>query len=139
MFSFLNEGKDISGYLGAIDIFLPYAIKMAVIPAWMRHFQVLLVPFSRKFRDALKCFNALTADSIRYVDGRVASKATRTDMLEKLLKISREKVADFDITDVYTESYTAMSVPAIFIIVDFIEGAMLTILIALREVIQPLL
>ncbi|KAL2013538.1 hypothetical protein VTN00DRAFT_1063 [Thermoascus crustaceus] len=108
MFGFLNEGKDIGGYMGAIDIFLPHAIKMAVIPAWMRHFQVLLVPFSRKFRDALKCFNALTADSIRYVDERVESKATRTDMLEKLLKISRERAPAFDITDVYTESYTAI-------------------------------
>lgn len=114
MFGFLSEGKDIGGYMGAIDKILPHAIKMAVIPAWMRHFQILLIPFSREFRDALRCFNALTAESIRYVDERVKSKATRTDMLEKLLKISKENAPVFDITDVYTESYTAMCVPAFF-------------------------
>lgn len=110
MFGFIHSGKDVGGYIGAVDTILPHAIKMAVIPIWQRPFQIFMIPFSAKFRGAITKFNALAAASKQYVDERVNGKSDRTDMLEKLLGVMKEKSPDFDITDVYTESYTAMFV-----------------------------
>ncbi|KAH6683345.1 cytochrome P450 oxidoreductase [Halenospora varia] len=108
MFGFIHSGKDVGGYIGAVDTILPHAIKMAVIPIWQRPFQIFMIPFSAKFRGAITKFNALAAASKQYVDERVNGKSDRTDMLEKLLGVMKEKSPDFDITDVYTESYTAI-------------------------------
>jgi hypothetical protein len=108
MFGFIHSGKDVGGYIGAVDTILPHAIKMAVIPIWQRPLQILMIPFSAKFRDAIAKFNALATASKQYVDQRLNAKSDRKDMLEKLLGVMREKSPDFDITDVYTESYTAM-------------------------------
>jgi len=108
MFGFINERRDVGGYIGAVDIILPHAIRMGVLYNWMRPFQVLLLPFSASLRNALKVFNSLAAESIRLVDERKGIKSARNDMLAKLLKVADEKASDFDITDVYTESYTAI-------------------------------
>lgn len=108
MFGFINERRDVGGYIGAVDIILPHAIRMGVLYNWMRPFQVLLLPFSASLRHGLKVFNSLAAESKRLVDERKGNKSTRTDMLAKLLKVADEKAPDFDITDVYTESYTAI-------------------------------
>ena len=108
MFGFIDERKDIGGYMGAVDIILPHAIRMGVLWEWMRPFQILLVPFSSSLRHGITVFNNLAAESRRLVDERVGTKSERTDMLAKLLKVAADKSPDFDVTDVYTEAYTAM-------------------------------
>ncbi|KAF4534195.1 Pisatin demethylase [Lasiodiplodia theobromae] len=107
-FGFLRESKDIGGYIAAVDIILPHAIRMAVLPKVLWPLQILMLPFSATFRHGVSVFNSLTAVSKKLVDERVESGKGRPDMLEKLLEVSREKSPDFDITDVYTESYTAI-------------------------------
>ncbi|GME65169.1 Pisatin demethylase [Neofusicoccum parvum] len=108
MFGFLRESKDIGGYIAAVDIILPHAIRAAVLPKALRPLQILLFPFSARFRHGVSVFNALTAVSKRLVDDRVAAGKGRPDMLEKLLDVARTKAPAFDMSDVYTESYTAI-------------------------------
>ncbi|KAK0640042.1 Cytochrome P450 monooxygenase gsfF [Lasiodiplodia hormozganensis] len=108
MFGFLRERKDIGGYIAAVDIILPHAIRVAVLPKLLWPLQILVLPFSAKLRRSLSVFKSLTAVSKKLVDERVESGKGRPDMLERLLEVSREKSPDFDITDVYTESYTAI-------------------------------
>jgi cytochrome P450 len=109
MFGFINERRDIGGYMAAVDVILPHAIRLAVLYEWMRPIiNIVMYPLSANLRQAIKCFEALGVESKRYVDDRVGKKSTRPDMLSKLLKVAEEKSPDFDITDVYTEAYTAI-------------------------------
>ncbi|KAI5785117.1 cytochrome P450 [Pyronema domesticum] len=108
MFGFMNERRDVGGYIGAVDIILPHAIRMGVLYNWMRPLQILLVPFSASLRHGIKIFGELGAESKRLVDERWGKKSARTDMLSKLIQVAEAKAPEFDITDVYTESYTAI-------------------------------
>lgn len=109
-FGYVKEGRDIGGYIEAVDAILPSTVKMGVLPSWVRPFYIFIFPFSAPFRLAISRFQSLARASKRYVDERLAKTNGRTDMLQKLLAVYREKSPDFDITDVYTESYTAMFV-----------------------------
>lgn len=108
MFGLLQERKDVGGYIAAVDIILPHAIRVAVLPKVLWPLQILMLPFSAKFRHSVSVFNSLTAESKKLVDERVESGKGRPDLLEKLLEVSRDKSPEFDMTDVYTESYTAI-------------------------------
>lgn len=108
MFGFLTERRDVGGYIGAVDIILPHAIRMGVLPASVRPLQVLMFPFSAQFRHSVSVFNALAASSRALVDERLASGKGRPDMLQQVLNVSADKGPDFNILDVYTESYAAI-------------------------------
>ncbi|KAA8907976.1 cytochrome P450 [Sphaerosporella brunnea] len=109
MFGFIKERRDIGGYMGAVDVILPHAIRLAVLYEWMRPIiNVVMYPLSANLRQAIRCFEALGAESKRYVDERIGKPSARPDMLSKLIKVMEEKSPDFDITDVYTEAYTAI-------------------------------
>ncbi|KAL3417395.1 hypothetical protein PVAG01_11395 [Phlyctema vagabunda] len=115
MFGSVDEGKDVHGYIGAVDTVLPHAIKMGVLPKWQRYIQYLLI-FSAKLWNAVQCFQVLEVASRVLVLGRLidnlqnilAKQSERADMLDKLLTVVKDKEPDFDMSDVYTESYTAI-------------------------------
>ncbi|KAA8895566.1 cytochrome P450 [Sphaerosporella brunnea] len=108
MFGFIQERKDIGGYMAAIDAVAPHGMRVGVMSSWMRPFQMLLIPFSSQFLPGIRGFKALAAESKRYVEERVGMKTERRDMLGALLQIAEEHNPEFDLRDVHMEAYVAI-------------------------------
>ncbi len=117
MFGFMETGGDHGSWIESLDLLMPFLCMTAVAPSYVRPLilaSALVVPGSLKALKAIDNIGVAARGCVakRFDENRKDEEQPRTDLLEQLYEIHREKgeKVDFQLGDIQQEAYVGLLV-----------------------------
>ncbi|KIW60511.1 hypothetical protein PV05_00723 [Exophiala xenobiotica] len=115
MFGFMETGGDHGSWIESLDLLMPFLCMTAVAPSYVRPLilaSALVVPGSLKALKAIDNIGVAARGCVakRFDENRKDEEQPRTDLLEQLYEIHREKgeKVDFQLGDIQQEAYVGL-------------------------------
>ncbi len=107
----MRDEHDFGGYILTIDTLMPVFTVVCLLPAFLRFFLPLSALLFPSIRNAFQGYNELQQSAKFWVSHRMQKMADqevcRSDLLDKLFQVRQNK-SNFDIPEIYSESFMAM-------------------------------